>query len=149
MKVILKKDVNGTGKKGDLVNVADGYAQNFLIKRGFAVVANSNTINDMKNKKQSEDYRIAQEKQVAQKAADKINDQVVNFTAKAGTGGRIFGSVTAKEIAQKLNEQYGIKVDKKKISLDAEIKSFGTFNADVKLYNGISAVVKVTVAEEK
>lgn len=149
MKVILKKDVNGTGKKGDLVNVADGYAQNFLIKRGLAVVANSNTLNDMKNKKQSENFRIAQEKQAAQKAADKINDKVLNFTAKAGTGGRIFGSVTVKEVAQKLNEQYGIKVDKKKIALDAEIKSFGTFNADVKLYNGISAVVKVTVAEEK
>ena len=147
MQVILKQDVKGTGKKGDLLNVADGYAHNFLIKKGLAVVAGPNAMNEFKNKKESEAFRLDQEIQAANAEADKIRDKTVSFKVKAGSNGKLFGSVTAKEIAQKLTEQFGVKVDKKKVTIDNEIKSFGTFNAEVKVYPGIIAKVKVTVTE--
>lgn len=147
MKVILKQDVKGSGKKGELINVADGYARNFLLKRGLAVEANAQAMNELKNKEAADAYRIATEKKAAQEIADKIEGKTLKVTAKAGANGKLFGSVTAKEVAEELKKQFGVTVEKKKVVLDMEIKSFGTFHADVKLYQGIAASIFVMVSE--
>lgn len=146
MKVILKQDVKGLGKKGELVNASDGYARNFLLPRGAAIEADSQAMTEKINKEQSEQRKIAMEKAVAQESADKLSKQIIKISAKAGTSGRLFGSVTAKEIAEEIKKELGIDVDKRKISVN-DIKGFGTFDAEIKLYNGISAIVKVQVIE--
>ncbi len=146
MKVILKADVKGLGKKGQLVNASDGYARNFLFPKNLAAEANAQAMSELKNKEDSEKYRIATEKAAAQKAADKISGKTVKLTAKAGQNGKLFGSVTSKEISEKLKNEFDIAVDKRKIVMD-DIKSFGTYEAEVKLYNGISAKIYVNVGE--
>ncbi len=147
MKVILTQDVKGSGKKGQLVNVADGYAKNFLIKKGLAVEATPQAMNELKNREASQQFHIEEEKKAANAIKAKIDGQTVNIIAKAGAGGKLFGSVTSKEIADAIEKQYGCQVDKKKVSLSSDIKSFGTFSADVKLYAGISAKVTISVNE--
>lgn len=146
MKVILKADVNGLGKKGQLVNASDGYARNFLFPKNLAAEANAQAMSELKNKEDSEKFRIATEKAAAQKAADKIGGKTVKLTAKAGQNGKLFGSVTSKEISEKLKSEYDISVDKRKIVMD-DIKAFGTYEAEIKLYNGISAKIYVNVGE--
>lgn len=146
MKVILKADVKGLGKKGQLVNASDGYARNFLFPKNLAAEANAQAMSELKNKEDSEKYRIATEKAAAQKAADKIGGKTVKLTAKAGQNGKLFGSVTSKEISEKLKSEYDISVDKRKIVMD-DIKAFGTYEAEIKLYNGISAKIYVNVGE--
>lgn len=146
MKVVLKQDVNGLGKKGQLVNASDGYARNFLFPKNLAVEANAQSMAELKNREQSEKYRIATETAAAQKAADLISGKTIKIAAKAGQNGKLFGSVTNKEIADKLNSEFGIKVDKKKIRCD-DIKQFGTYEFEVKLYTGISAKLFVMVGE--
>ncbi len=147
MKVIFLQDVKGSGKKGEVKNVADGYARNMLLPKGLAVEANAKNLSELAGKKASAEHKIDVAKQEAQAIADKINGKTVKAVAKAGTGGRLFGAVTAQNVSECIAEQYGCKVDKKKISLKTEIKNFGTYEAEVKLYAGITAKVTVEVSE--
>ena len=149
MKVILLQDVKGTGKKGELVNVSDGYARNFLFPRKIAREADAQAMNELKNAEQSKAYKIETETAQTKANAEKLNGQTLTLYGKAGKGGKLFGSVTSKEISAELNKKFGISVDKRKIVLDTDIKSFGTYNCEVKLYNGVSASVKVMVTEEE
>ena len=148
MKVILKQDVKGSGKKGQMVEVSDGYANNFLLKKGLAVKATSQAVNEMKNRDAATAYRLAEELKAAQAAAAAIDGKTVKLTAKAGVGGKIFGSVTAKEVAESIQKDLGVELEKRKISLDADIKAFGTYTAEIKLYQGVTAKVYVVVGEE-
>lgn len=148
MKVIFLQDVKGSGKKGDVKEVADGYARNFLIGKGLAVEATAKNMSDLAGKKASEQHKADVAKQEAEAAAAKLKGQKVVCRSKAGQGGKLFGSVTAGNIADLISEQLGVKVDKKKISLDTEIKAFGTYTAEVKFLAGISEKVTVEVTEE-
>ncbi|MBC8570068.1 50S ribosomal protein L9 [Zongyangia hominis] len=149
MKVILTQDVQGSGKKGQVVNVSDGYAKNFLLKKGMAIEATTQNMNVLKTKQAAQDHKIAMEKKACEEAAQKINGKTVKLTAKAGAGGKLFGSVTAKEIAEAIQKQYGAQVEKRKIALDADIKAFGTYEFEVKLYQGISAKMYAQVSDEQ
>lgn len=148
MKVILLKDVKGSGKAGDTLNVADGYARNFLIAKGLAVEANSKNLNDLAGKKASAQHKIDVETADNQAIADKIADKEVVIKAKAGQGGKLFGAVTSGVVADALKDQYGVDVDKKKIALSSDIKAFGDFTAAVKMSHGVSCSIKVKVVEE-
>lgn len=147
MKVMLLQDVKGTGKKGELVNVSDGYARNFLFPRKLARVADAQALNEYKNSEQSKQYKIEQQTEEAQAIADKLKDVTLELKAKAGQGGRLFGSVTSKEIAAEINRLYGYTIDKRKISLDVDIKAFGVYNCEIKLFGGVVAKLKVSVTE--
>ncbi len=147
MEVILKADVKGLGKKGEKATVSDGYARNFLFPRGLAAEANAQLISELKNKKSSEQFRAEEELKAAKANAEKINGNTVIFKAKGGTNGRLFGSVTAKEIAGVVSKEFNVDVDKRKISVD-DIKAFGTYNAQVRLHPKVSATFKVQVVEE-
>lgn len=146
MKVILKEDVKGQGKKGQLVNVSDGYARNFLLPRGLAMEADAQAMNDLKNKEEAARHHAAMEKQNAEEAAKALKGKTVKLTAKTGSAGRLFGSVTTKEVAEGLKAQFQVEVDKRKISM-ADVKAFGSYEAEVKLYPGISAKITVMVGE--
>jgi large subunit ribosomal protein L9 len=146
MKVILKQDVKGQGKKGELVTVSDGYARNFLFPRGLAVEADAQAMNELRNREESAAYHKKVEKDAALDAAQTLKDKALTIHAKAGSGGRLFGSVTTKEVADALEKQVGVKVDKRKITMN-DIKAFGTYTAEVKLYTGVSAEIQVVVAE--
>lgn len=148
MKVILLKDVKGSGKAGDTLNVADGYARNFLLAKGLAVEANAKNLNDLAGKKASEQHKIDVETADNQAVADKIADKEVVIKAKAGQGGKLFGAVTAGVISDAIKEQFGVDVDKKKINLSTDIKAFGDFTAVIKLTHGVSCSVKIKVIEE-
>ena len=147
MKVILIKDVKGSGKEGDVLNVADGYGRNYLIARGLAVEANAKNMNDLAGKKASAQHKIDVETADNQAIADKIKDKEVVIRAKAGQGGKLFGAVTGGAVSDALKEQYGVNVDKKKIALSSEIKAFGDFTAQVKLTHGVSCGIKIKVIE--
>ena len=146
MKVILKQDVKGLGKKGELVNASDGYARNFLFPKGLAAEANAQAMSEFKNKQQAEKYRIETETAAAKAAAERISGKTIHITAKAGQNGKLFGSVTSKEIAEKVKAEFGIETDKRKIIVD-DIKQFGTYEFEIKLYQGISAQLYVMVGE--
>ena len=149
MKVVLLADVKGSGKKGELVNVSDGYARNFLFPKKLAKEANAQALNELKNAEESKAFKIKQETEAAQDSADKINGKSVSILAKAGQGGKLFGSVTAKEIAEAIKKQYGVDVDKRKIDTKGDMKAFGTYECEVKLYSGITATVKAVVTEKE
>ena len=144
MKVILQKDVKGTGKKGDIVNVADGYGKNFLIKNGFAVVANNSNMNDTLNKKVAHDYHKEQEYLAAVEKSKQLEGKVITIKIKCGENGKIFGAVTAKEIAEGFSK-IGYDVDKRKIVLKEPIKFAGEYNLRVKLYEGVYSKFTVKV----
>ena len=146
MKVILKQDVKGLGKKGQLVSTSDGYARNFLFPKGLAAEANAQAMSELKNKEDAERYRIKTETAAAKAAADQIAGKTIRISAKAGQNGKLFGSVTAKEIAETLKASFNVNVDKRKISVE-EIKQFGTYEFEVKLYTGISTKLYVMVGE--
>lgn len=146
MKVILKQDVKGLGKKGELVNTSDGYARNFLFPKNLATEANAQAMSELKNKQQAEKYRIDTETAAAKANAERIQGKTIKMTAKAGANGKLFGSVTSKEIAEKVKEEFGIETDKRKIVVD-DIKQFGTYEFEIKLYTGISAKLFVMVGE--
>ena len=146
MKVILKQDVKGLGKKGELVNASDGYARNFLFPKGLAAEANAQAMSEFKNKQQAEKYRIETETATAKAAAERISGKTIRIAAKAGQNGKLFGSVTSKEIAEKVRDEFGIETDKRKIIVD-DIKQFGTYEFEIKLYQGISAKLYVIVGE--
>ena len=149
MKVVLLADVKGSGKKGELVNVSDGDARNFLFPKKLAKEANAQALNELKNAEESKAFKIKQETEAAQASADKINGKSVSILAKAGQGGKLFGSVTAKEIAEAIKKQYGVDVDKRKIDTKGDMKAFGTYECEVKLYSGITATVKAVVTEKE
>ena len=149
MKVVLLADVKGSGKKGELVNVSDGYARNFLFPKKLAKEANAQALNELKNAEESKAFKIKQETEAAQASADKINGKSVSILAKAGQGGKLFGSVTAKEIAEAIKKKYGVDVDKRKIDTKGDMKAFGTYECEVKLYSGITATVKAVVTEKE
>ena len=147
MKVIFLQDVKGSGKKGELKEVSDGYARNMLLKKGLAVEATPENLNKLQGAQASAQHKIDVEKAAAQENKTKLDGNKVVIKAKAGTGGRLFGSVTAANVAQAVAEQYGVQLDKKKITLKSEIKAFGTFSAEIRLYTGIAATVTVEVEE--
>lgn len=146
MKVILTQDVKGQGKKGELVNVSDGYARNFLFPRGLATEANAVAMNELKNREEAAAFHKEQEKKQAQETAAAIDGKTVKLTARAGQGGRLFGAVTAKEVAEALSRDYGVKFDKRKIEM-GDIKAFGSYSAEVKLNFGVTAKITVMVTE--
>lgn len=146
MQVILNQDIKELGKKGELVNVSDGYAKNYLIPRKLAVTADATAMNELKNRESSKAHKLAVEKANAEAAAEKINGKTVNLTARAGTNGRLFGSVTTKDIAEKLKSDFGVVIDKKCLTVE-DIRSCGTYECTVKVYTGIVAKIKVMVTE--
>lgn len=148
MKVILLKDVKGSGKAGDVINVADGYARNFLIGKELAIEATPKNINDLQGKKDAVKHKIDVEKQHALDTAALLEGKEIVAKAKAGTGGRLFGAITAGTIAELIEAQYKCKIDKKKINLSSELKAFGDFNAEIKMVQGVSCKIKIKVIEE-
>lgn len=147
MKVILLKDVKGTGVKGDVVNISDGYARNFLFPKGLAIEATKANLDELKNKERAQQKRIEQEKQEARELAKKISEITLVIKAKSGENGKLFGSVTNKEIAQELKKQHNITIDRKKIVLNEPIKQLGQMDLEVKLYPEISGKLTVKVEE--
>ena len=147
MKVILLQDVKSHGKKGELVTVSDGYARNYMIPRGLAKEANAQAMNEFHNAESAKAFKIKTEKENAQNIFNTIDKKIVKISAKAGQAGRIYGSVTTKEIAVELKKQYGVEIDKRKLSLAMDIKAFGSYPCEVKLYSGITATVTVAVSE--
>ena len=146
MKVILQRDVKNLGKKGDLVNASDGYARNFLFPKGLAIEANSSAMNDFNNKEASKKFHKAEEIKAAQADAAKLDGKTFKLTAKAGANGKLFGSVTSKDVSKKIKDELGIDIDKRKIVMP-DVKAFGTVQAEIKVYQGISAKVFVQVSE--
>lgn len=146
MKVILKQDVKSLGKKGELVNASDGYARNFLIPKGLATEANATAMNDFNNKESAKKYHKAEEIKAAKAFAEKLEGKTFRLTAKAGANGKLFGSVTSKDISAKIKQDLSLDIDKRKITVD-DIKQFGTYEAEIKIYQGISAKIYVQVTE--
>lgn len=145
MKVILKADIKGVGKKDEVINASDGYARNFLLPKNLAVEANNDNMTKLKAKQNAKKYQKDQEKEEALKTADKLSKILVKIKVKAGENGKIFGGVSAKEIAQQLETEYKIKVDKKKIDLKETIKTLGTTTIEIKLFEGVIGKVKIDV----
>ena len=148
MKVILQQDVKGHGKKGQLVEVSDGYARNFLLPRKLAVAATADNVNVMKQQQRAEQIRQEREKAEAQEVSKKLEGCTVKLSAKAGAGGRLFGAVTSQEISAALSEQYGIVIAKNKIVQDEPIKQFGTYQVKCKLGYEITGTINVVVKED-
>lgn len=148
MQVILTQDVKGKGKKGDVVNVSDGYARNFLIAKGLGIEATKSNMNDLKGKKESAEYKIKTDTEEAKKLAETLKEITVNLSAKAGDNGKLFGSITSKDVADALTNQHHIKLDKKKFHLPEGIKTLGVTEVTVKLYTGISGTLKVNVTKQ-
>lgn len=148
MKVVFLKDVKGKGKKGEVKNVADGYAQNFLIKNGYAAEANAQAMSQLQGQKKLEEKNAAAELAEAQALKEKLETLTVELKAKSGDGGRLFGSVSTKQIAEALQKVHGIKIDKRKMTLPDGIRALGFTNVPVKLHHEVSATLKVQVTEE-
>ena len=147
MQVILKQDVKGSGKAGDLIKVADGYAKNYLIKKGLAVPADAAAINEKKTKDAALAHRLQVELDQARELAARLEGKTVVLTAKAGANGKLFGSVTAKEVAEEINRTYQVETEKKKIVLGEEVKSYGSFPFEIKIHAGVSAAMTLVVKE--
>lgn len=145
MKVILKADIKGVGKKDQIIEASDGYARNFLFPKNLAVEANNENMSKLNAKNQSKAYQKEQEKQEAQKIADKMSKILLKIEVKAGENGKIFGGVSSKEIAENLEEKYSIKIDKKKIDLKETIKTLGTATVNIKLFEGVVGKLKIDV----
>lgn len=148
MKVLLLQDVKGQGKKGELVNVSDGYARNFLLPKKLAVIADNAVMNELRTKEEAKKHREAEEKKMAQENAKKLEGIVVKLYATAGADGKFFGAVSAKEIADELAKCSGIEVDKRKIALSDSIKAFGTYALDVKLHPEVTGKINLVVAQK-
>ena len=147
MKVIFQQDVKGVGKKGELKNVSDGYARNFLLPKGLAIEATAQAMNDFNNKNAAAAHHKAEELAAAKQQAATLDGKIVKLTAKAGDNGRLFGAVTTKEIAAVLTKEYGFAVDKRKITAP-DIKELGSYQIEVKTYNGVTAKMTVAVIPE-
>lgn len=148
MKVILKADIKGVGKKDEVINANDGYARNFLFPKNLAVEATNDNLAKLKAKKDGESYHKAQDFEFAKKQAEKIEKLTLTLKVKAGENGKIFGGVTAKEIADALKKDHNIEVDKKKINLKETIKTLGRFNVEIKLYDGVIAKLSLIIEAE-
>ena len=149
MKVILQQDVRGQGKKGQMIEVAEGYARNFLLPRKLAVPATADAMNTMRLQEKAKKAEEARQKAEAQALAEKLKGVVVKLTAKAGANGKLFGAVTSKEVSEALQSQHGIELAKNKIVMEEPIKSYGSYELKAKLGFEISGTVYVVVAEEK
>ena len=149
MKVILQQDVKGQGKKGQMVEVSEGYARNFLLPRKLAIVATTDAINTMNLKEKARRAEEARQKAEAEATAEKLKECQVKLTAKAGNGGRLFGAVTTKEISEGLKAQFNIDIPKQKLVLDEPIKAFGSYQVKAKLGFEVVGTVYVSVFEEK
>ncbi len=149
MKVILLQDVKSQGKKDDVIEVSDGYARNFLIARKLAKEATNTAVNELNNKKNAEAYRQKLELEKAQEDGKKLDGKTLTIYQKTGAGDRLFGSVTAKEIADEIKKTMNIDVDKKKIVIDEPIKSLGSYKVDVRLHVNVHAKLTVTIAQQK
>ncbi|MBQ8250248.1 MAG: 50S ribosomal protein L9 [Clostridia bacterium] len=149
MKVVLTQDVKSQGKKGQLINVSDGYARNFLLPKGLAIIADNKALNEIKGREAAEAHRKEVELQTAKDTAAKLEAVVVKFKGKAGVDGRLYGSVTSKDIAEELLKQADITVDKRKIQLDDALKTFGTHTVDVKLHAEVVGKINVVIGEDK
>ena len=147
MKVILKQDVKTIGKKDEIHEVSDGYARNFLFPRGLAAPADAAAVNMARTKSEAKEHHAAEALAAAQALADKVKDKTVTLKAKGGASGRLFGKVTAKDVAEALSKAVGTELDKRKVELERDIKDFGTYSATVKLHPGVSAAFKVKVEE--
>lgn len=148
MKVILQSDVKGQGKKGDVVNVSDGYARNFLFPKNLAIEANTSNINSLNQKNEANKHKNEIELQKAEELANKLSQIEVKIKAKPGDNGKIFGSVTVKEIAEELKKQHKIDIDKRKLILDEPIKTLGNKELDVKIHAEVIAKLKICVSEQ-
>lgn len=146
MQVILKEDVKGLGKKGDKVTVSDGYARNYLIPRSLAAELNAQLVTELKNKEAAQAHKVKEELETARESARQLEGRTVKVTAKAGQSGKLFGSVTSKEIAAEIKNQFGIDIDKRKITVE-EIKAFGTYGAEIKVHPQVTASFYVMVGE--
>jgi len=149
MKVILLQDVRGQGKKGDLIEVSDGYARNFLFSKKLAVEADKAMLNELKNREEAAKFKKETEKAQAQETAAKLEGVLLKIAVSGSPDGRLYGAVTTMEIAQQLSEQFNIDVDKRKIVLDDPIKAFGKYTLDVKLFAGVSVKLNVLITEKK
>ena len=149
MKIILKQDIIGKGKKGQMIEAAEGYARNYLISRGLAVEATADAVNTMKLQAKAKAKADAEAKAEAQAIAEKLKACQVKITAKGGEGGKLFGAITGKEIAAALAEQFSLTIDGKKLVLEQPIKSFGSYEVKAKLGYEVSGTVYVLVIEEK
>ena len=148
MKVILTQDVKSLGKKGQVIEASDGYARNFLLPKKLAVLADAANMNELKTKQEANKYKKDMSMAAAKEVAEKMKNFQITFKLKAGENGKIFGSVTSKDIADELNKKYFVEVDKKKIMLEDSIKNLGTYNVEIRLFEGISGVLKVNVVNE-
>ena len=145
MKVILLENIKGVGKKDEIINANDGYARNYLFPKKLAIEANNENLAKLKSKQESIAHKKETEKQEAEELSKKLEKIILKIEVKAGENGKIFGGVTAKEISEQLEKQYGFKIEKKKIELKETIKTIGIFNIDLKLYEGVSGKLKVHV----
>ena len=148
MKVILKQDIKGVGKKDQVINAADGYARNYLFPKNLAVPADSGNMNNLKAKNESNAFRKGEELKEAKEVAERLKKITLKIKVKAGEGGRLFGGVTSKEIAEGLKKDFNIEVDKKKIQLKDAIKVAGTTRVEIKLFEGVTGSVLVMVVPE-
>ena len=148
MKVVFLADVKGVGKKDEIKEVSDGYARNFLFPKKLAKEANNQAVNEIKAKEASRQHKIEVERAEAKAIAEKLEKSTLKIVASAGADGRLYGSVTTKDIAEKLEKELGVSVDKRKITLADPIKSFGDFKADVKLYTDVSGKINVRVTSK-
>ena len=149
MKVLLKADVKGQGKKGEIKEVSDGYARNFLLPKGLAVAADAKTLNEVKNKQEAEKHKLEAAKLAAQKLSERLSGVTIKIAATAGTDGKLYGSITPANIAEELKNKESLDIDKRKIVLDDNIKAFGTYIIDVKVYPEITAQLTVVVTDSK
>ncbi len=149
MKVILTQDVKGQGKKDQVVDVSDGYARNFLLPKKLAIPADNSALNDVKNKEAARQHKIDVEKQQAQDIAEKLKSITVRFEYASGPDKKLYGAVTSKDISEALKRDHGIDIDKRKITTTENIKSFGNFTADVKLYTGVVGKINILVESKK
>ena len=148
MKVILTQDVKGQGKKDQLIEVSDGYARNFLLPRKLAIPADNQSMTELKNKEASRQHKIDTERAAAQEIARKLTAIVVKIKVGSSADGRLYGSVTTKEIAERLEKDFGITVDKRKITLSDPIKAYGSYTLDIRLYTDVAGKINVVVAEQ-
>lgn len=148
MKVILLKDVKGSGKAGAVLEVADGYARNFLLAKGLAVEATAKNINDLNGKKAAAQHKLDVAKADAEAVASKLGGKSLTVKAKAGQNGKLFGAVTTSTLADLIKKEYGVDVDKKKIVLNSDIKSYGDYNLEIKMTQGVSCKMTVKVEPE-
>lgn len=147
MEVILTQDVRALGKKGQKVKVSDGYARNYLLPKKLAIEANASNLNVLQSQKESMDYKMAKKKEQAIEQKQAIEGKTLEFHLKSGDNGKLFGALTGKEIAEAIAEKFNVQIDKKKISIEENIKTYGTYDVELKLFPEISAKIKVQVSE--